>query len=202
MLGLLIASQLVGARPIPNEMWFANIDPPSSVRESDDVVQTVTQTLVDKNGKVVGCRVEEKSKQPKADAFACAAIIKLGKFRPGHWSDGTPVPSIFRYTFTFNADEDAKPTGDLELSVDRLPDGARSSVLLTLDYAADADGKISDCADAPQPGLANTKADDPGLVTLACTQLVKNWQPFTVLDEAGKPTRSVQNAYVVINKSR
>jgi hypothetical protein len=201
MLDILLASQLAGARPIPNEMWFSPDDVPSYLESG--AYRTSTQTLLDKTGSVVGCRVEMPSSEPKMDALACSLILKRGKFTPAHWSDGTPVPSLFRYTLVMSVDQyPPKPGGDVEITVDKLPKGIRSPLLLSLDYAVDETGKITDCVGAPSVGAERPKPNDPALVALACRELIAGWKPFTVLDETGRPGRSVQNAFARITVSR
>jgi hypothetical protein len=130
------------------------------------------------------------------DALACQIILKRAKFAPARWSDGSPVPGVYRWTVSFIQEGDTLDRfSDIEINVTNLPHGKRSPVYVKVAYASDADGRIRDCVDAPGIDHAS-KPSDPALVRIACQAVEAQWKPFTVLDADGKPTRSVQTATV------
>jgi hypothetical protein len=199
MFGLIISASLLAApQPIRLDTWFSSNDyPTSEMDRADTTFRTVTQTLVDANGRIIGCRAETASSDPEIDALSCAIILKRGKFEPARWSDGAVVPGIYRKAISFLMfGDDRNPIGDIELEVARLPDGQKSPTFVTVAFASDANGHIVDCGD--QPSLAkHSKPANPALLRLACQSVVAEWKPFTVLGPDGKPSRSVQDATVL-----
>jgi hypothetical protein len=102
MLLLFIASQLAAPLPIKPENWFSADDYPTDIVSGGETAfQSVTQTLIDSTGKMIGCRIETPSDDPKVDALACALILKRGRFEPARWGDGSPVPGIYRLVVSF-----------------------------------------------------------------------------------------------------
>jgi hypothetical protein len=197
MLILLAASQLASPAPIQFDKWFSDDDYPSELLNSNETAfLTVTQTLVDSTGRIVGCRIETPSANPKVDAIACAAILKRGRFVPARWSDGSPVAGVYRKLVRFMIPGDRLADfSDVEVEVASLPAGTKSPALVQVAFASDANGKITDCGVAP-PDWGKAKPPQPSLVSVACKVVRAEWKPFTVLDPNGKPSRSVQNASV------
>ena len=191
-----VPSQLAAPFPVDAEKWFSSSDYPSDLPDSSETVfQPVTQTLVNEDGKIVGCRVETASKSPKMDALACAIILKRGRFQPARWTDGTPVPGVYRWPISFAVEGDSYDRlSDIELQVGRLPDHKKSE-FVTVAFASDSSGRIGACVGAP-PIRHQEKVANPQLVSIACNAVRDGWKPFTVLGKDGKPSRSVQNAIV------
>jgi hypothetical protein len=151
--------------------------------------------LINADGKIIGCRVETASANPKIDALACAIILKRGRFAPAHWMDGTPVPGVYRWPVSFMIFGDSYDRfSDVELEVGRLP-GDKKSEFVTVAFSSDPDGRIGECVGAP-PVRSREKAANPQLLAIACRAVQAEWKPFTVLGKDGKPSRSVQNAIV------
>src|SRR3954447_18330129 len=99
---LIAASQLAAPQAVGLKSWFSDDDYPSSQSSSRETAfRTVTQTLVDARGKIVGCRTETPSSDPQIDARACAIILKRGKFESARWSDGARVPGVYRTSISF-----------------------------------------------------------------------------------------------------
>src|SRR4051812_10998109 len=55
-----------------------------------------TRTTVRSDGVIQGCIVEERSGDPKLDAYTCSLILGRAKFRPATWIDGSPVFGVVR----------------------------------------------------------------------------------------------------------
>ena len=198
MLLLLAASQLSAATPVNIEKWIGPDDFPSSVSIDSQITkfELVTQTLVDSTGRIVGCRIETPSENPKVDAFACALILKRARFTPATWTDGTPVPGLYRRNFAFRIFGDTlEHFGDIEIGVARLPDGIKSPAFVEVAFATNADGRVGECI-GPTPPKKDVKPKNPQLVSLACSAVKAQWKPFTVMGPDGKPSRSVQNVVV------
>jgi hypothetical protein len=197
MLWLLISAQLAAPFPIDMDRWFSPDDYPTELVSNEHTsFQPVTQTLVDATGKIVGCRIETPSSSPQVDALACAIILKRGHFEPARWTDGSAVPGVYRKPITMLLEGDPLDRfSDIELDVQRLPSGEKSSAYVEVAFASEADGKIGECA-AAAPTSKERKAPNPSLVSSACKAVQTEWRPFTVLGADGKPSRSVQNVVV------
>jgi hypothetical protein len=197
MLLLMLAAQLAAPFPIDFDRWASSDDYPTDLVTGDhSSFQSVTQTLVDATGKIVGCRIETPSSSPQVDALACAIILKRGHFQPARWSDGTAVPGIYRKAIRIMLEGDTlDPFSDIDLDVDHLPDGKKSPAFVEVAFASESDGKIDECA-AAAPVSKEQKPPNPSLVPIACQAVKTGWRPFTVLRPDGKPSRSVQNAVV------
>ena len=199
----LLASQLAAAHAARDIGVFTSDDVPGYILDSGGIYRVGTQTLIDASGKIIGCRTEQPSAEPRLDSLTCAIILKRAKFdAPAHWTDGSSVPSLHRMTTTYAVNEGpAVKHGDIELTVDQLPRGAGSQLSLDVIFAADERGQISDCKEGYFTNVSRSKSAYPELVMIACEQVSKSWRAFTVLDAAGKPTKSVQNATVVFKRS-
>jgi hypothetical protein len=183
------------------ENWFSPDDyPMSAVTGSETIFQSATQTLVDSNGKIIGCRIETPSTSPKVDALACGLILKRGRFEPARWTDGSSVPGIYRWVISFSLEGDTfDPLSDIEIGVERLPSGEKSPAYVQVTFATDAEGKIRECVGGP---AIRKKSPNPLLVSAACSAVKAEWKPFTVLGSDGKPSRSVQNVIVKFTTER
>ena len=190
------SSQLAAPYPIQAEQWFSADDYPTDLMDgAQTVFQPVTQTLVNADGKIIGCRVETASSSPKMDALACAIILKRGRFQPARWMDGTPVPGVYRWPVSFVIFGDTyEQFSDIELQVGHLPENKKSE-FVTVAFSSDADGKIEACVGA-RPVRQKEKPPNPQLVSIACNAVQSEWKPFIVLGTDRKPSRSVQNAII------
>jgi len=203
MLIALLAAQAAAAAlplaapyPIDAEKWFSPDDYPTDQMDgAQTVFQPVTQTLVNVDGKIIGCRVETASRSAKMDALACAIILKRGRFEPARWMDGTSVPGVYRWPVSFMIDgDDYERFSDIEIQVGHLPDNKKSE-FVTVAFSSDAEGKIEECVGA-RPVRRKEKPANPQLVSIACKAVKADWKPFVVLGTDRKPSRSVQNAIV------
>ena len=196
MLLLALASQLASPSPVDIERWFSWQDYPSEVRDSLKTdFEPVTQTLVSATGKIIGCRVETPSSSPKMDALACAIILKRARFEPARWSDGAPVPGVYRLPVVFMVyGDEHEHHSDIELEVGKLPKNKKSE-FVQVSFSSDASGKIQECV-AKRPVGSWDKPANPLLVSAACKVVQAEWKPFKVLGDDGKPSRSVQNVIV------
>ena len=191
-----LASPLAAPFPIDAEKWFSPDDYPNDLMDgSQTVFQPVTQTLVNIDGKIIGCRVETASPSPKMDALACAIILKRGRFQPARWMDGAPVPGVYRWPISFMVFGDSHERfSDIELQVEHLPENKKSE-FVTVAFASDPNGRIEDCVGS-RPVRQHAEPANPLLVSIACKAVQAKWKPFIVLGKDGKPSRSVQNAIV------
>lgn len=178
---------------------FTTDDIPANLEVSGIVY---TRTTVGPDGKTQGCAAEVSSGDKWLDAYTCGVIVRRVRFLPARWTDGSPVYGVIRapVSWTVGASDDAKhappPAPDLEISVNRLPEGADRIVAVELEVAADDNGQPVGCAlfpplkDYPQPQY-------PELVPLACQQVMNTYTLTPPLDALGKPARSIQTVSVL-----
>ena len=208
MIWLALAAQMsipipVGTPVADISSLFSSSDFPKYLVEAGaDISRTVyTRTTVRPDGSTENCLVEVTSGDPRLDAYTCALIVKRANFHPATWTDGSAVygviraPIRWRMAYVNAPEEDPLKSGipDLELSVNQLPKGARSIVSVTLELAADENGRAVACMEKP-PTKNDWTKHFPELVPIACAQAVKKITIKAPSDAAGKPLRSVQNA--------
>jgi hypothetical protein len=93
------------------------------------------------------------------------------------------------------------PEGDLMLTVNKLPGGARSPEFLRLALAVDANAHIDGCASQP-PAFPGSQPNNATLVPIACAQLLKDYPAIAAKDESGNAVPSIQIASVVFTKAK
>ena len=163
-----------------------------------------TRTTVRPDGTIQGCVAEASSGDAYLDAYTCGLIVKRAKLLPAKWTDGAPVYGVLRLPaswFVGNeppSDEDIlrAEVPDLELSVNQLPTGAHSIAGVSLEIAADENGRPVMCAEYPPLTKRNPKEYFPELVPIACQQAMADLTVSPPVDASGKAVRSVQSVSV------
>jgi hypothetical protein len=176
---------------------FSYTDFPRYLTErGEEVSKTVyTHTTVRQDGSTESCVAEGSSEDLKLDAYTCALIVKRAKFRPAKWTDGSTVygvirvPISWRMRYAYDADDDPwkSVVPDLELSVSQLPKGAHAMASVTLELAADENGRVVACAESPRSKRDRAKPF-PELTNIACQQAASSIPIKPPVDLAGKPT--------------
>jgi hypothetical protein len=207
MLWILLAAQLSGlssSHPTDVRGLFSYNDFPAYLSHIGDLSRTVyTRTTIRDDGTLQDCSVELSSGDPKLDAYTCALIVKRGKFLAGRAGDGTALYTVLRFpvnwtiTSSFPSREERWRAiiPDLELSVDRLPKGAKKLVDLTLENEVDDKGRIVACGELP-PLRADQHQHFSELAPIACQNAVKTLSLRPPRDRNGAPTRSIQTTTV------
>ncbi|MBV9062734.1 MAG: energy transducer TonB [Alphaproteobacteria bacterium] len=158
---------------------------------------------------IQSCVAEVSSGDTKLDAYTCAIIQKRAKFLPATWTDGSPTYGVIRVPVSWliayapMSEEDTlrSTVPDLDLSVDRLPKGARKIVGVNVVIAADENGHAVSCMENPTPG-SNSKRHFPELVSIACQQVAAKWTAVPPIDTTGKAARSIQTVSVHMKLDR
>ena len=209
MLWILVAAQVSAVIPVSNRLsdvrsLFSYDDVPDYLVRLGEVSRTVyTRTTIRDDGSVQGCAAEESSGDATLDRYTCAIILKRGKFVAAKWTDGSPAYSVLRFPVTYTVTESIRSAeqrlkavpSDLELSVDRLPKGARKVVDITLEVGVNETGHIVSCSELPR-AANDPQRHFPTLIPIACEQATKQLTLQPPLDPSGKPLRSVQTASV------
>lgn len=164
-----------------------------------------TRTTVRPDGSVQNCTAEITSGDATLDAYTCALIIKRAKFAPAKWIDGSPAYGVIRLPISWNIGFSSSSSyediwratvPDLELSVNRLPDGAHKIVGVSLEIGADENGRVVTCTEYPVRAPNDHSAHFPDLVSIACGKVMKMLSVHPPLNGSGQPSRSVQTASV------
>lgn len=168
-----------------------------------------TKTTVGLDGMPQDCTQERSSGDKKLDVLTCSIILRRAKFSHARWTDGSPAYGIVRAPVVWVIGSSpskselrrAYPT-DIEISVNRLPEGADRLVTMEVTFAADENGRVVACSGGRQvPELSRAKSISE-LVPLACQLLTSQFTAIPAKDASSQPVRSVQSAYVVITTKK
>jgi TonB family protein len=160
------------------------------------------RATVSPDGTLQSCGAEVSSGDSKLDAYTCQIVVRRAKFSPAKWPDGTTVYGVLRVPINWVISDSPLPdeallkaiAPDLELSVNKLPQGAHKVVGVELEVAADESGRITACEEEPT-FRGDPRKHFPELVPIACEQAATlRLSPPT--NASGKPMRSVQTVSV------
>lgn len=201
---IVAASSLLSA-PLPEDALtiFSADDMPSYVQIAGINRVVSTRTTISPDGTAQDCGLERSSGDPKLDLYTCAIILKRAKFRPATWIDGSPAYAVLRAPVTWaiggspseKERRQAYPP-DIDLSVIRLPDGAKSSTWIRSIIAVDEAGHVIECDGAPPVRGSNQSKQFPELVQIGCGRMKSTFIAAPARDSSGKAVRSIQNAFV------
>jgi TonB family protein len=202
----ILAAQLslplaLGVRYSDVRAVFSADDYPAYLQQAGRSGTVFTRTTVRPDASIQNCTAEWSSGDPGLDAYTCAIIVKRAKFAPAKWTDGTPVYGVIRVPVSWvigpRSEEDMlrATVPDLELSVNHLPKGARSIAAVSLEIAADENGRPVTCVEWAPPKNARAR-DFPELVPVACQQVMAALTVIPPVDAFAKPVRSVQSVLV------
>jgi TonB family protein len=154
------------------------------------------------DGVVQDCVAEATSGNRELDTYTCRLIVKRARFAPAKWTDGSPAYGVVAVpvTWSIGMPRSEEQGADLELSVNQLPEDARSVVGLALEIAVDETGNIVTCVE--YPSVASRPRYFPELVRLACQQATTGLTVTPAVDASGRPVRSVQALSVRFKKDR
>lgn len=199
MLPLLLSAAIAQAytAPVPrlSHLWYRVGDTPHEAF-TFGTLTVGTALTVRPNGSVQQCKTTVSSTYPKIDHYTCELLAARAQFVPAKAPDGTPMYGVFRNWTQWGRREGV--AYDLELTVDRLPAGRESGVIIDVMFLVSADGHPSSCTDQINDD------DDAVLVKTACQQLARSMATPPVLNEEGVAVPSVQDATIrfVIDRRR
>lgn len=191
----LLSGAVVAATPITPQPWFEFRDYP--MKAFDEKWEGVTRfdLLVAPDGKVAECKVTQSSGHQILDERACFLATKRAKFAPARGPGGEPVYGIFRTQTVWVLPErkmlGAAPGPDLEVSLNKLPDGTLDPPVVKVAYAVDPQGQPSSCS-----LMRSAPVQPEVLVQLACKQILQTEAHQPVLGPAGRAVEAVKTAAV------
>ena len=193
---MLIAGAVVAATPVTPEPWFDFAeDYPMKAFEKKWEGITQFQLLIAPDGAIVNCAVTKSSGYEEFDTKTCFLTQKRVEFRPARNAEGQPVYGVYRGEVRWAMPERSLAAGagpDLEVSLNKLPEGAKEPAAVKLAYAVDAQGNPSSCT------LMPTSLRQPQvLVELGCKELLERETGKPVLGPAGQPVPAVKTGAVL-----
>ena len=191
----LLAGAVVAATPVTPLPWFDFDDYPMKSFEKKHEGVAGFDLLVGPDGSIADCRVTISSGYKELDKTTCDLVLKRVKFRPARDASGQAVWGTYRSQAIWVLPErtiDAAPAPDLEVSVNKLPEGAVKPPAVKLAYAVDASGNPSACTMMPeslrQPAV---------LVELGCKALLEHMKGKPVIGPSGQPVAAVKTGAVL-----
>jgi TonB family protein len=81
--------------------WVSWTDYPSQALREEDTGKARVVLLIDEQGKVSDCLLEETSGNASLDAMTCIALKERGKFHPALDASGKPLKSVYSQTISW-----------------------------------------------------------------------------------------------------
>ncbi len=196
MLWIALAAQISAPQALREQNWFTTSDLPAGLMPESNVGAIFYRLTISPTGKIQNCTIEASSGEPKLDAYTCGIVRRKAHLLSARWLDGSPSYGIYRSSvvWVLNGGEGYLTPLDIEIQINRLPPDVRPSTKFTLTFAADDHGHPVACE---PPAKANA-----ALMKVACDQLMTNFTALAVIDEVGKPVRSVQTAAVAFVEAK
>lgn len=199
-IALAAAAQLSAPQPVNYDKWFFENDVVGLPRGTWAVG---VRMVVRPNGSFKDCQIEYQ-RSPHIAAYTCELLGHRAKYRAAQWIDGSAAYGVDRFPIIWAIGGDPDHffiPPDLDVYVNRLPEGTHSPVYVPVVIAVDSGGAIERCADDEREDpitktLKRHISHDPSLVAAACQQTTSTFKAFPVNGEDGKPVRSVQSALV------
>jgi TonB family protein len=191
----LILSTVTAAVPTAPFPWFEFHDYPNKAFQKHWEGVTRFELLVDPRGRVANCTVTQSSGHEDLDRTTCALASFRARFAPARGADGEPVYGVYRSQAVWVIPEDSlsntDPGADLQVSLNKLPEGTAKPAAVKLAYVVDAQGQVSDCA-----ALRGAPAQPQALVELACREVKNRLAPQPVKAPNGQSVAAVRTAAV------
>jgi hypothetical protein len=182
---------------------FRGDDFPSSIMRQQDTAIVGVRLTIDPAGKLLACGAEFTSGAPNLDAYTCDIIRRrMRQIQPARGASGQAAYGVIRSTVTWTANGySPRSPPDLDLTVSLLPKGIKSPAVAHLMFAVDERGHPSSCVQEGPPA-PSFPALPPGLVKIACAELIENYVAIPARDASGRAVASVQDARVNFSVER
>jgi TonB family protein len=195
---LLFAGSVIAATPATAQPWFEFKDYPMQAFEKRWEGVTKFELLIERDGSIADCKVTESSGHEILDQRTCFLASKRAKFRPAHGPHGELAYGVYRsqavWVFPERTMLNANPGPDLEVSVNKLPEGTLEPPVVKLAYAVDAKGNAGSCS------LMRSAPKQPSaLVEVGCQQLLQRVSHTPLVAPTGQPVTVVRTAAVKFN---
>lgn len=199
---------IVAAQAINARSWITPQDYPTSALRENRSGHTGFRLTIAPEGKPMRCEIVYESGWNDIDQATCKLLMKRARFKPALDAQGKPTVAVYRNVHSFYipggpvAKRPKPPTVDIEINLAAMPSGIMTPADLSLAFAVDAMGAISDCvpipAEAGARGRTKPRPDEQMIISklgrLGCAQLTTIYKPIAAIDAKGEPTASIQTA--------
>jgi TonB family protein len=197
----LFLATVTAAVPTPKSLWFEFHDYPMNAFEKRWEGVTSFDLLVDPSGRVVDCTVSKSSGHEDLDKATCSLASFRARFTPARGPGGEPAYGVYRSQAIWVIPEHSLPNTapgpDLQVSVNKLPDGTQNPPAVQLAYMVDARGEISACSP-----LKGSPAQPAALVDVACRELASRLPRQPAMTTDGQAVAAVRTAAVLFTAAR
>lgn len=207
-MALLMTAIVVAAQPNNAQNWIGPEDYPRAALVENRGGQSGFRITISSEGKPLACEIYHSSGSADLDAQTCLLVMRRATFEPARDANGQPITSVYRnvnswWTARMPPERDRGLSLDLELTVNRLPEGVDSPATATVAFAVDPSGAMADCTPtlpSPAGGDGSKRQQQHQLVLerlgkIACTQIMANYEAKAAVVE-GVAVASVQTAKV------
>jgi protein TonB len=191
MIWIAIAAAAQIGAPVPpvadvRMIFTADDYPPTALQRNE---QGAVLPEINPDGRVESCTIASSSGFPDLDSTTCLIIRRRAHFAAPKGPSGEPVYSLNRTVVSWSLGQPFKAilNPDMELSINRAPDGIHLPVALSIRFLREADGSVTSCQ-ASEPAPAE-------LVALAC-QATGASNRRIIRNVAKLPVRALDSATV------
>ena len=204
LLGLMLASALTQAKPLGNPgQWLSDADYPPGPRKRREEGMVSFTVLISPEGRVEKCGVTQSSGFPELDQTTCAAVLVRARFKSATDENGIATYASYNAriswlhpnrTFAPRRSPPFEPPIDMELQVQKLPNGAQEE-RVTIVTRIDATGHVVVCE--PSQFVKSL----PKLVDVACAQAKANYVSVQT-DGEGKAVPTIKGMRILFKVAR
>ena len=192
----LFLAAVTAAVPTAKTPWFEFHDYPMKAFEKHWEGVTRFDLLVDPRGRVENCTIVESSGHEELDKTTCSLASFRARFAPARGPSGMPVYGVYRSQAVWVIPEDTLPNTtpgpDLQISVNKLPEGTQTPPAVQLAYMVDPQGRTSACT-----ALKGSPAQPSALVDVACRELASRLPQQPPVTADGQAVAVVRTAAVL-----
>jgi TonB family protein len=192
---LLFMTAVTAAVPATKQPWFEFHDYPMKAFQKHWEGVTRFDLVVDPSGRVANCTISQSSGHEVLDKTTCSLASFRARFVPARGSDGESTYGVYRsqaiWVIPENTLSNTIPGPDLQVSVNKLPDGTIDPPAVQLVYMEDSQGRISACSP-----LRGSLAQPTALFDVACREIASRPQQ-PARDAGGQPVGAVRTAAVL-----
>lgn len=191
----LLLTSVTAAAPTKELPWFEFHDYPMRAFEKHQEGVTRFELLVDPNGRAANCTITKSSGFEELDVKTCKLASFRARFAPARSANGQAVYGLYRsqaiWVFPENVLPNTAPGPDLQVSINKFPQGTVDPPVVKLAYMVDQQGQVSGCG-----ALHGERAQPQALVDLACRELPGKLRISPAKTAEGQPIAAVHTAAV------
>lgn len=188
----LLLSAALAATPTTPTPWFQSEDYPVRAFQRRQQGTTAFEVVISPDGRPTDCRIVMSSGHSMLDSKACTVAMKRVRFTPAADDNGRPAYGVYRTQVRWALDPvnwaQSEVGPDLELSLSKLPEGAKAPLSVKYAVTVDASGKLTGCAPISELKAAS-------LAELGCAKLKSDLRRTP----AASGVESIQTAWITFS---